>query len=391
MIAMDFSLTDGCFQVVVIASVSWIAVAVQAFILVVLRRRQRLLIQRKLHMHAWSSELIPQLKEMHQELQIDVMEAEAHGHDHLPARHESSMDGDDDVRGTGYTTGLREQYEAAAYSRQLEKRIRWIAHCVSMWSCFSLAYYCMDLVVVVGGAGWGTAWRILAHVLLIAPHVLLSLVLSPAVMKYESLLSCVVRRVDELVATVVEQMERTTRLCESLRSKVVDAHRQDQEELSPTRSVRRRRARLQSATSASITAERQARQRELSLHLGSTLHRSTSAHSADHSDTSTASHYQGDHLDFSTEEVASAVRWIYKRVSHGDKEVTLRQLRIGLHKINAYFTDKDWASLCRLLDREHKQAITANDLLQVLAGGAVAMEPAAAAPAHTASRNRRET
>ena len=38
-------------HVVVVAGVSWLGVAVQVFILVVLRRRQRLLIQRKLHMH----------------------------------------------------------------------------------------------------------------------------------------------------------------------------------------------------------------------------------------------------------------------------------------------------------------------------------------------------
>ena len=50
----------------------------------------------------WSTELIPQLKEMHQELQIDVMEAEANGHDHLPGRHESSMDGEGGGAGYAY-------------------------------------------------------------------------------------------------------------------------------------------------------------------------------------------------------------------------------------------------------------------------------------------------
>ena len=51
-----------------------------------------------------------------QRLQMQVMHAETRGHDHLPSRHESSMD--DEVQGSG----LRETYETGAYSPQLGKR-----------------------------------------------------------------------------------------------------------------------------------------------------------------------------------------------------------------------------------------------------------------------------
>jgi hypothetical protein len=92
-------------HVVVVAVVSWIGVAVQSLLVWVLRHRQKLLLQRKLHMVGWSEELVPTLKSMHQQLQIDVLKAESHGHDHLPARNETSMDGDPDGN-----LGLREQY-----------------------------------------------------------------------------------------------------------------------------------------------------------------------------------------------------------------------------------------------------------------------------------------
>ena len=49
----------------------------------------------------------------------------------------------------GSSSWLQAEYEGAAYSAALSQRVRWIAHCVSMWSCFSLAYYAMDLVAVV--------------------------------------------------------------------------------------------------------------------------------------------------------------------------------------------------------------------------------------------------
>lgn len=97
-------------HVIVVCTVSWVGVAVQSALLLLLRNRQRLLIQRKLHMHGWSQELIPTLKEMHQELQTDVLEAETHGHDHLPMRHENSMDGEHDG-----VNGLREQYVHMCY------------------------------------------------------------------------------------------------------------------------------------------------------------------------------------------------------------------------------------------------------------------------------------
>ena len=94
-------------QVLVVAAVTWIGLAVQSLLVWVLRRRQQLLLQRKLHMDGWTDELIPTLKSMHQELQADVLKAESHGHDHLPARNETSMDGDPDG-----SMGLREQYAA---------------------------------------------------------------------------------------------------------------------------------------------------------------------------------------------------------------------------------------------------------------------------------------
>lgn len=92
-------------QVLVVAAVTWIGLSVQLLLVWLLRRRQQLLLQRKLHMDGWAEDLIPTLKSMHQELQADVLKAESHGHDHLPARNETSMDGD-----PAGSMGLREQY-----------------------------------------------------------------------------------------------------------------------------------------------------------------------------------------------------------------------------------------------------------------------------------------
>jgi hypothetical protein len=151
-----------------------------------------------------------------QKLQVKAIDAATHGHDHLRSKNTGQMDDG------GEHAGLRAQYEGGAYPVYLEKWVRFSAHCVTMWSCFSLAYYCMDLVAIVRLTSWTTLEQVLTHTLLLLPHALLSLVISPAVMKHESLLSCVVRRKDELVAIVVEQMERSDRLGDSLRRKLVD-------------------------------------------------------------------------------------------------------------------------------------------------------------------------
>ena len=37
---------------------------------------------------------------------------------------------------------LRSAYENSAYSEALGARIHFTAHCVTMWSCFAMAYYC---------------------------------------------------------------------------------------------------------------------------------------------------------------------------------------------------------------------------------------------------------
>ena len=129
-----------------------------------------------------------------------------------------------------------------------------------------MAYYCMDLVAIVAVTELSWWKQVLAHVLLLMPHGLLALIISPAVMKYESLLSCVVRRVDELVATVVDQMERTNRVVESLRSKVVDAHRQEVED-EQTPGVRDTRERRRSRMQSDQPEDREYRKRELSQHL----------------------------------------------------------------------------------------------------------------------------
>jgi hypothetical protein len=142
----------------------------------------------------------------------------------MRATAELSMD--DDYHGVG----LREAYEGSAYSEHVGRRVRQIAHCVQMWSCFSLSYYCLDLVVIVNQTQWSTVIQIIWHVLLLLPHVILAMVVSPLAMKLETLLSCVVWPIDELVATVTEHMESTDRLCEVLRRKLVDAHRQENEE-----------------------------------------------------------------------------------------------------------------------------------------------------------------
>ena len=227
-----FGSAQSGWHIGIMAGATWLALLVQSGLLLLLRRRQRLLLQRKLHMHGWSDELVAQLKDGVQKLQMQVMDAETRGHDHLPSRHESSMD--DDVQGSG----LRETYETGAYSPQLGKRVRWMAHCVSMWSCFSLAYYLLDLVVIVHQQDeWGLLKRLLVHLALLLPHVIGQFLVTPEVMKHESLLSCVVRREDEIVATVIDRMEMTDRLCEGLRTKLVDAHRQTEENYKEARAA----------------------------------------------------------------------------------------------------------------------------------------------------------
>jgi hypothetical protein len=83
-----------------------------------------------------------------------------------------------------FLAGLRAEYEGAVYGVQLQGRVRFMAHCVTMWSCFSLAYYCMDLVVIVDRTEWNAWKQAVAHLLLLLPHVLLALVVSPALLKY---------------------------------------------------------------------------------------------------------------------------------------------------------------------------------------------------------------
>ena len=200
----------------------------------------------------------------------------------------------------------------------------------------------MDLVAIVGVTGWAWWQRVIAHVLLLAPHVLLALMISPAVIKYESLLSCVVRRVDEMVATVVHHMERTSRVCESLRSKVVDAHRQELEDAHPQN---------RSATALDDIPEApQTRKRALSQHLQRTVTLETGRSSMSSVAPSTT---VGGELS----EVSDAITWLYDKISRGEKEISLRRLRVGLHKINAYFTEKDWMLLCRLLDSDRTRMV----------------------------------
>ena len=50
-----------------------------------------------------------------------------------------------------------------------------------------MAYYCMDLVVIVQQTGWTVFFQIVAHASLMLPHVLLGGLLSPSVMKVREL------------------------------------------------------------------------------------------------------------------------------------------------------------------------------------------------------------
>ena len=229
--------------------------------------------------------------------------------------------------------------------------MRWSAHCVTMWSCFSLAYYCMDLVAIVGVTGWVWWQQALAHVLLVTPHVALALMITPALIKYESLLSCVVRRVDEMVASVVHHMERTSRVCDSLRKKVVDAHRQELEDAAPREGG--------VGTLSTIAEDTQSRKRQLSQHFQRTLVAETGGSSRSLCAMSMSSMDPSATVggEFSDEQLNDAVKWLFHKISRGDKEIRLQRLRVGLHKINAYFTQKDWALLCRLLDRDRTRRI----------------------------------
>lgn len=228
--------------------------------------------------------------------------------------------------------------------------MRWVAHCVTMWSCFSLAYYCMDLVAIVGVTEWSWWQQAIAHILLVVPHLVLTLTLSPAVIKYESLLSCVVRRVDEMVATVVHHMERTTRVCETLRSKVVDAHKQELEAAAPQHGGR--------GTLSDIAEEgTQERKRQLSQHFHFALSAEISGTAGSRMNLSADSSASMLGHEIADQQLSDAIKWLYNKISRGEKEITLRRLRVGLHKINAYFTEKDWSMLCRLLDRDRTRKI----------------------------------
>jgi hypothetical protein len=67
--------------------------------------------------------------------------------------------------------------------------------------------------------------------------------------------------------------------------------------------------------------------------------------------------------------VSLAARWFFEALCRGDTHIKLQRLRVGLHKISAYYTDKDWVSLSRLLDRQHIKAVTIEDLLAVVRPG----------------------
>lgn len=204
----------------------------------------------------------------------------------------------------------------------------------------------MDLVAIVGVTEWSWWQQAIAHILLVSPHLILTLRLSPAVIKYESLLSCVVRRVDEMVATVVHHMERTSRVCETLRSRVVDAHKQELEAV-VTRDGGK-------GTLHDIPEGTQERKRQLSQHFHVAVSAETGGSRRNLGSPSSASMFDGESSD---EQLTESIKWLYQKISRGDKEITLRRLRIGLHKINAYFTEKDWGMLCRLLDRDRTRKI----------------------------------
>jgi hypothetical protein len=320
-------------HVVVVGIVSWVALLLQLLLVLLLRQRQRLLLQRKLHILNYSEDLIPQLKENVQLMQMEAQEAESLGHDHLPARRES-IDGDSSPR----TGGLRLNFEGQTYSVSLQQRVLWLAHCTSMWSCFALAYYCMGLVVIIQRTGWSTVQQVVAHGALLLPHAILALRTSPALMKHEALLSCVVRRSDDIVATVASQMERYDDLRETLRCKLVDAHRQHQELLEDEPSTPTSAALLRLRLQASKTPEVQA-------------------------------------MEFTALDVERAAGWLFQKIHGGDTDasstgkLSVRKFRIGLHWINAYFTDSEWKALCRLLDPGHTLAIQLTDVLSVLRCG----------------------
>ena len=311
-----FTPVESKIHVLFIGCTSWFALFVQMGLVLMLRRRQRQLLQRKLHMLNFYEDLIPKLKEGVQLLQMEASDAETHGHNHLQLRHESIDERDD----------IRLSYEGQIYSVTVQNRVLWVSHCTSMWSCFSLAYYCMDLVTVVGKTDWSTLEQTIAHAMLILPHAALVLRTTPALMKHEALLSCVVRRSDELVATVASGMERDDRLCESLRCKLVDAHRQHKESIEEPSTPITAALRLK----ASSTQELQ-------------------------------------QLEFTPDDVDSAARWLFAKISSGDLQIGVRKLRVGLHWINAYFTNSQWKSLCRLFDRNHNFIVRLEDLLTVLA------------------------
>jgi hypothetical protein len=77
--------TESVNHVLLIAGFSWVFLIVQAGLVLFLRGRQRMLLQRKLHMHGGSEDLTKQLKDGVRRLQNKVVNAEIHGHDHLRA------------------------------------------------------------------------------------------------------------------------------------------------------------------------------------------------------------------------------------------------------------------------------------------------------------------
>eukprot|EP01052_Picozoa_sp_SAG31_P026537 SAG31_NODE_2412_length_5746_cov_5.160439_4_plen_551_part_00 len=343
-------LTESVNHVVLVGLFSWIALLVTLALLFFLRRRSRLLISRKFHLHGWAQQLVPLLKDGIRRLRERVLDAESHGHDHLQALHEFSMDGD--LHGNS----LREIYEGGAYSETVGRRCRGVAHCLQMWWCFSLSYYCMDLVVIVGQTQWSVATQILAHVLLLLPQFLSGMMLGPAVMKFESLLSAVVRPVDEVVATVMEHMNTTDRLIQVTRLKLVDAHRQHLEELSACES-----------RETTSTASRIA-----------TVPEKIQANAQGWQVPPSPSHRRNNHtalslelprvparaLNFSEAEVDAAARWLFVKIAdvpRGDEEwaeISLTRLRIGLHQCNMYFKEKDWKTMSRVLERASAKGCT---------------------------------
>jgi len=325
----------------ILISTSWVACCVQFWVWYMLRVSQRVLLQQKLCMHGWSSELAGKLVDQNRTILLEKKKAEEDELAGVLGSPRTLRSDGPRPRETGEIDGLALDNESHCFSKSFEENLLFATDINHMWVCFGLSYYTLDLGAMIENhytyAQGVTAERVAIHVAFLLPHVLLALVLMPNTHTQQSLLSCVVRINETEVTSVQTKMEMGEREMKELRVKLIEwskskpashgdtfaANKQEEVNLSVfstgqiEREIRRRQAASQPVTATLNTAARR----------------------------------------------------FYKHLARAADEgnfVMVAHLRTGLRSIGIIYTAKEWLTMMRLMDRDHSHSITEEEFIAVL-------------------------